>query len=148
MKTTDIPLPVDVVVAKAFEPEATAEIKLLAEIADNDMILDIGPQTAKMFFGHHRPDENGYNHLEWPGRRVRDSSSSLHKAPKQWQKSDCCQSQGFSIAGGGGETIDAIDTFGINGSGVLYFDRGRRIPGIRPGRVLPAVAALEARADG
>ena len=49
MAQTSIPLPIDVVVAKEFSAEAVATTKLVAEISDDDMILDIGPQTAAMF---------------------------------------------------------------------------------------------------
>jgi hypothetical protein len=49
MAQTSIPLPVDVVVAKEFSADAQATTKLVADIADDDMILDIGPQTAAQF---------------------------------------------------------------------------------------------------
>ncbi|WP_447295775.1 phosphoglycerate kinase, partial [Acinetobacter baumannii] len=44
-----VPLPVDVVVAKEFAESAVATVKAIAEVADDDMILDIGPQTAAQF---------------------------------------------------------------------------------------------------
>jgi phosphoglycerate kinase len=49
MAQTSIPLPVDVIVAKEFSADAQATTKLVADIADDDMILDIGPQTAAQF---------------------------------------------------------------------------------------------------
>jgi phosphoglycerate kinase len=64
-----VPIPVDVVCAKEFSPTAAATVKDVADVADDDMILDIGPKTAATAG---RADRQGRHHrLERPGRRVR-----------------------------------------------------------------------------
>jgi phosphoglycerate kinase len=63
----EVPIPHDVVVAKAFKADAAATVKAAADVADDDLILDIGPRTA----AGRATDDGRHDRLEWPGRRVR-----------------------------------------------------------------------------
>ena len=64
-----VPIPVDAVVAKEFSATAAPALKAIADVADDDMILDIGPQTVAGAEGDHR--QGRHHRLERPGRRVR-----------------------------------------------------------------------------
>ncbi len=73
-----VPLPVDVVVAKEFAETAAATVKLIADVADDDMILDIGPQTAAQFAELLKSSKT----ILWNGRSACSSSTSSAKAPR------------------------------------------------------------------
>jgi phosphoglycerate kinase len=137
MKTTDIPLPLDVIVAKAFEPDATAEVKLLAEIADSDMILDIGPQTAQMFADIIAQMKT----IIWNGPVGVFEFKQFSRGTEAVARA-IAANQGFSIAGGG-ETIDAIDTFGITDQVSYISTGGGAFLEFVQGEVLPAVQVLD-----
>ena len=64
-----VPIPVDVVCAKEFSPTAAATVKDVADVADDDMILDIGPKTAALLAAANR--RRRHHRLERPGRRIR-----------------------------------------------------------------------------
>jgi len=137
MNTTEIPLPIDVVVAKTFAADADATVKLLSEIADTDMILDIGPQTAEMFAGIIA----GMKTIIWNGPvgvfEYEQFASGTRAVARAIAEND-----GFSIAGGG-ETIEAIDKFGITDQVSYISTGGGAFLEFVQGEVLPAVEVLD-----
>ena len=139
MAQTSIPLPIDVVVAKEFSAESAAT-KLVAEISDDDMILDIGPQTAAMF----ADTIAAMKTIIWNGPvgvfeipQFAHGTEAIAKA--------VAANAGFSIAGGG-ETIAAIDTFGVTKSISYISTGGGAFLEYVQGEVLPAVDILLQRA--
>ena len=141
MDRVDIPLPVDVVVAPGIDAGHRAEVKLAAEVADDDMILDVGPETAAGI-----------------AERVATSATILWNGPlgvfeqapfaagTRVMAEAIAASEGFSLAGGG-DTLAAIDLFDV-ASGVSYISTGGgAFLEYVEGKELPAVAALRARAD-
>ena len=141
MDRVDIPLPVDVVVAPGIDAGQRAEVKLAAEVADHDMILDVGPETATGI-----------------AERVANSATILWNGPlgvfehaafaagTRVLAEAIAASEGFSLAGGG-DTLAAIDLFDV-ASGVSYISTGGgAFLEYVEGKELPAVAALRARAD-
>ncbi|MDA9870802.1 phosphoglycerate kinase [Gammaproteobacteria bacterium] len=140
MAQTSIPLPIDVVVAKEFSAEAAATTKLVAEISDDDMILDIGPQTAAMF----ADTIAAMKTIIWNG------PVGVFEIPQFAHGTDAIAkavavNTGFSIAGGG-ETIAAIDTFGVTESISYISTGGGAFLEYVQGEVLPAVDILLQRA--
>ena len=140
MAQTSIPLPIDVVIAKEFSAEAAATTKLVAEISDDDMILDIGPQTAAMF----ADTIAAMKTIIWNGPvgvfeipQFAHGTEAIAKA--------VAANAGFSIAGGG-ETIAAIDTFGVTKSISYISTGGGAFLEYVQGEVLPAVDILLQRA--
>ena len=137
MSTTEIPLPIDVVVAKTFAADAKATVKLVAEIVDTDMILDIGPQTAEMFAGIIADMKT----IIWNGPvgvfEYEQFASGTRAVARAIAEND-----GFSIAGGG-ETIEAIDKFGITGKVSYISTGGGAFLEFVQGEVLPAVKVLD-----
>jgi phosphoglycerate kinase len=141
MDRVDIPLPVDVVVAPGIDAGHRAEVKLAAEVADDDMILDVGPETAA-----------------GSAERVATSATILWNGPlgvfeqaafaagTRVLAEAIAASESFSLAGGG-DTLAAIDLFDV-ASGVSYISTGGgAFLEYVEGKELPAVAALRARAD-
>ena len=137
MSTTDIPLPIDVVVAETFAADASATVKLLSEISDTDMILDVGPQTAEMFADIIAAMKT----IIWNGPvgvfEYEQFSSGTRAVAKAIADND-----GFSIAGGG-ETIEAIDKFGITDKVSYISTGGGAFLEFVQGEVLPAVKVLD-----
>ena len=140
MAQTSIPLPIDVVVAKEFSAEAAATTKLVAEISDDDMILDIGPQTAAMF----ADTIAAMKTIIWNGPVGVFEIPQFARGTKAIAKAVAANT-GFSIAGGG-ETIAAIDTFGVTESISYISTGGGAFLEYVQGEVLPAVDILLQRA--
>ena len=140
MAQTSIPLPIDVVVAKEFSAEAAATTKLVAEISDDDMILDIGPQTAAMF----ADTIAAMKTIIWNGPVGVFEIPQFAHGTKAIAKAVAANT-GFSIAGGG-ETIAAIDTFGVTESISYISTGGGAFLEYVQGEVLPAVDILLQRA--
>jgi phosphoglycerate kinase len=141
MVQTSIPLPTDVVVAKSFGAEAVATIKPVADIADDDMILDIGPESAEKMAAMIA----GMKTIIWNGPLGVFEFDSFAAGTQRIARA-IAENAGFSLAGGG-ETIAAIDKFGITDS-VSYISTGggaflEYVQGIE----LPAVAVLKARVN-
>jgi phosphoglycerate kinase len=140
MESTSIPLPTDVVVAKEFDAKAVAATKLVIDIEDDDMILDIGPVTAAYFaeiIGNMKT-------IIWNGpvgvfefEQFSNGTQAVAKA--------IADSAGFSIAGGG-ETIAAIDKYAITDKVSYISTGGGAFLEYVQGAVLPAVEILEQRA--
>lgn len=140
MAQTSIPLPVDVVVAKEFSADAQATTKLVADIADDDMILDIGPQTAAQF----AETLAAMQTIIWNGPVGVFEFPQFAEGTKAIARA-VADNSGFSIAGGG-ETIAAIDSFGVTDSISYISTGGGAFLEYVQGEVLPAVDILQQRA--
>jgi len=139
MARVDIPLPVDVRVAGAFSADASAEIKAVADVGGDDLILDIGPETAarnaELIGRMGTIIWNGpVGVFEFPAFAA--GTESLARA--------IAESPAFSLAGGG-ETVAAIEQFGA-AAGVSYISTGGGafLEAVQ-GAALPAIAALSGR---
>lgn len=139
MQTTSIPLPVDLVVATAFDQAAEATVKLASEVSDEDMILDIGPQAAKGIAEQLMKAGT----ILWNGPvgvfEFEQFSGGTRNVAQAIAASD-----GFSLAGGG-DTLAAIDQFGIADNVSYISTGGGAFLEYVEGKTLPAVAMLAAR---
>lgn len=135
----DIPIPTDVVVAKAFAADAEATVKAVADVAEDDMILDIGPDTAQRY-----------------ARMIAKAGTVIWNGPVGVFEFDAfakgtevlanaiADSKAFSIAGGG-DTLAAVDKFGIEKDISYISTGGGAFLEFCEGKPLPAVTALMAR---
>jgi len=139
MEKTSIPLPVDVVVAKEFSADAQATIKKVDDVADDDMILDIGPKTAARL----KDIIAGMKTIIWNGPLGVFEFDAFAGGTEAVARA-VADNAGFSIAGGG-ETISAIDKFGITDQVSYISTGGGAFLEFVQGDVLPAVAMLETR---
>jgi phosphoglycerate kinase len=139
-KGTEIPLPTDVVVAKEFAASAEADVKPVADVAADEMILDIGPDTAERL-----------------GRIIEQAGTVVWNGPVGVFEFDqfgegtkslanaIARSKAFSLAGGG-DTLAAIEKYQVE-EGISYISTGGgAFLEFVEGKKLPAVAMLEARA--
>jgi len=141
MSKTQIPLPIDVVVAKAFSASAEATVKLAADVADDDMILDVGPlsqaRMAEVLLAA------GTILLNGPvGVFEFDAFSGGTRA----LSNAVAKSKAFSVAGGG-DTLAAIDQFEIADQVSYISTGGGAFLEFVEGKALPAVAILEDQTD-
>ena len=139
---SEIPVPTDVVVGKAFSADAPATIKLVAEVSEDDMIFDIGPQTAKRF-----------------AQIMQDAGTVVWNGPVGVFEFDqfgegtrvlgeaIAQSGAFSIAGGG-DTLAAVDKYNIADRISYISTGGGAFLEFLEGKTLPAVDMLQQRAVG
>ncbi len=137
----EIPLPVDVVVAPAFAADAPATIKAVNAVAEDDMILDIGPQTAAAYA--QLIAKSGT--VVWNGPVGVFEFDAFGKGTEVLARA-IAASPAFSIAGGG-DTLAAVDKYGIEADISYISTGGGAFLEFLEGKTLPAVAALEARAD-
>ncbi|NKQ09486.1 phosphoglycerate kinase [Pseudomonas sp. SST3] len=135
-----VPLPVDVVVAKAFAEGAEATVKAVADVSDDDMILDIGPQTAANFAGLLKSSKT----VLWNGPVGVFEFDQFGEGTKVLAKA-IAESPAFSIAGGG-DTLAAIDKYGVAEQISYISTGGGAFLEFVEGKVLPAVEILEQRA--
>jgi phosphoglycerate kinase len=138
----EIPLPTDVVVAPAFAADAPATIKPVAEVTADDMILDIGPDTAARYAG--LIGQAGT--VVWNGPVGVFEFDAFAKGTETVARA-IAASPAFSIAGGG-DTLAAVDKYGIENELSYISTGGGAFLEFLEGKELPAVAALEARARG
>ena len=134
-----VPLPTDVVCATEFSPTAMATTKSLAEVNADDMILDIGPQSAAALA--HTLESAGT--IVWNGPVGVFEFDQFAGGTKAIAAA-IANSKAFSIAGGG-DTIAAINKFGIADKVSYISTAGGAFLEFLEGKALPAVAALEAR---
>ena len=135
-----VPLPVDVVVAKAFAEDAEATVKAVGEVAEDDMILDIGPQTAANFAELLKSSKT----ILWNGPVGVFEFDQFGNGTKVLAEA-IAESPAFSIAGGG-DTLAAIHKYGV-GERISYISTGGgAFLEFVEGKVLPAVEVLEQRA--
>ena len=137
----EIPIPTDVVVGKTFSADTPAIIKTVSEVAKDDMIFDIGPQTAARF-----------------ARMMHDAGTIVWNGPVGVFEFDqfgegtrilgeaIAGSNAFSIAGGG-DTLAAVDKYNIAQDISYISTGGGAFLEFLEGKTLPAVAMLEQRAS-
>ncbi|HET7125576.1 MAG TPA: phosphoglycerate kinase, partial [Lysobacter sp.] len=136
----DIPIPVDVVVAPEFSANAPATVKAVDAVDASDMILDIGPRTAKLYADLIAKAGT----VVWTGPVGVFEFDAFGKGTETLARA-IAASKAFSIAGGG-DTLAAVDKYGI-GNDVSYISTGGgAFLEFLEGKTLPAVAALRARA--
>ncbi|MEN5275219.1 phosphoglycerate kinase [Stenotrophomonas lactitubi] len=135
----DIPLPVDVVTAKQFLPDAVAEVKAVDAVAEDDLILDIGPQTAAQYA---QLIQNAGT-VVWNGPVGVFEFEAFSKGTEALARA-IASSPAFSIAGGG-DTLAAVDKFDIAQQVSYISTGGGAFLEFLEGKTLPAVAALGAR---
>ena len=135
-----IPVPTDVVVATAFSADAPATVKQVHEIDADDMILDIGPDTSARYADMIAAAGS----VIWNGPVGVFEFDAFGRATETLARA-IAASSAFSIAGGG-DTLAAVDKYGVE-SGISYISTGGgAFLEFCEGKILPAVAALEARA--
>ena len=136
---SDIPIPVDVVCAKEFSDTAVATIKNVADVEDDDLILDIGPVTAKLYAELIKSAGT----IVWNGPvGVFEIEQFSHGT--QTLATAIAESSAFSIAGGG-DTLAAIDKYNINDKISYTSTGGGAFLEFLEGKELPAVAILKSR---
>jgi phosphoglycerate kinase len=135
----DIPVPVDVVCAKEFSDTATATIKKVNEIAEDDMILDIGPETAKQY----ATMLSSAKTIVWNGPVGVFEIDQFAEGTKTLAHA-IAESTAFSIAGGG-DTLAAIDKYAIKDKVSYTSTGGGAFLEFLEGKELPAIAALETK---
>ena len=140
MKKTEVPLPTDVVVAKSLDDEA-GKTKSITGVAKDEMILDIGPESAKALAAALK----GAGTIVWNGPVGVFEKDAFAKGTQSLAKA-IAGSQAYSIAGGG-DTVAAIHKFKIDKKIDYISTAGGAFLEFLEGKKLPAVAALEARAD-
>ena len=141
MDQVDIPMPIDVVVAPGMEAGDQATTKLAAEVSDDDMILDVGPKTAASIAERISKAAT----ILWNGPLGVFEEEPFAGGTKVLAEA-IAASPGFSLAGGG-DTLAAIDQFGV-AEGISYISTGGgAFLEYVEGKILPAVAALNARAN-
>ncbi|MGD2056321.1 MAG: phosphoglycerate kinase [Gammaproteobacteria bacterium] len=140
-KGGEIPIPTDVVVGKEFSESAEAAIKPVAEVADDDMIFDIGPQTAARF----AEMMTNAGTIVWNGPVGVFEFDQFGEGTRLLGQA-IAASSAFSIAGGG-DTLAAVDKYGIADRVSYISTGGGAFLEFLEGKKLPAVAILEERAQ-
>jgi phosphoglycerate kinase len=137
----EIPLPVDVVVASEFAETAKATVKKIDDVTEDDMILDVGPETASKFADLLKSSKT----ILWNGPvgvfefdQFGNGTQSLAKA--------IAESDAFSLAGGG-DTVAAVDKYGVSDKISYISTGGGAFLEFVEGKTLPAVAVLEERGE-
>jgi len=138
MKKVNIPIPVDVVVATEFSDTAKATVKPVDQVADDEMILDVGPETAASF----AESLKSAGTILWNGPVGVFEIDQFGNGTKALAGA-IAASDGFSIAGGG-DTLAAIDKYGIADKVSYISTGGGAFLEYVEGKTLPAVAILEA----
>ena len=141
MEKVNIPLPTDVVVGKEFSESAEATLKSADEVASDEMIFDIGPEAAK----------NLANILTSAGTIIWNGPVGVFEFDQFGEGTKTlslaiAKSAGFSIAGGG-DTLAAVDKYGITDDVSYISTGGGAFLEYVEGKELPAVAILEQRAN-
>jgi phosphoglycerate kinase len=141
LKLTDVPLPEDVVVAVEASARARAMTKDAASVEPDEMILDIGPKTAQRFAERLQSART----IVWNGPVGMFEVEQFSRGTEAVARA-VAASKAFSIAGGG-DTLAAIAKFGVEKDISYISTGGGAFLEFLEGKTLPAVAALEARAD-
>ena len=135
-----VPIPVDVVCAKTFSPDAVATVKAVADVADDDMILDIGPQTAATL----AEQISKAGTVVWNGPVGVFEFDQFGQGTKTLALA-IANGKGFSIAGGG-DTLAAIAKYQITDKIGYISTGGGAFLEFLEGKTLPAVEILMQRA--
>ncbi len=142
MAKTDIPIPEDVITGKAFSEDAAAQTKASTDVDDDDMIFDIGPRSREQIGAMLEQAKT----ILWNGPvgvfefdQFAGGTEALSQA--------IADSEAFSLAGGG-DTLAAIDKYGIADKVSYISTGGGAFLEYVEGKTLPAVAILEERCNG
>jgi len=138
----DIPVPTDVVCGKEFSETAEATLKKVSEVADDDMIFDIGPETAQTFADMLKTAGT----IVWNGPVGVFEFDQFGEGTKALSMA-IAESPAFSIAGGG-DTLAAVDKYNIADKVSYISTGGGAFLEFLEGKKLPAVEILEQRAAG
>ncbi|MDI9234137.1 phosphoglycerate kinase [Limnohabitans lacus] len=136
----EVPIPTDVVVAKTFAADAVATVKKATEVADDDMILDIGPETAAKLAAQLKQAGT----IVWNGPVGVFEFAAFENGTKVIAQA-IAESSAFSIAGGG-DTLAAIAKYGIEKQVGYISTGGGAFLEILEGKTLPAIEILSRRA--
>ncbi|HKT31544.1 MAG TPA: phosphoglycerate kinase [Gammaproteobacteria bacterium] len=137
-----IPLPMDVVVAQEFSASAEADVRKVGEVGADEMILDIGPDTAEMYAQILKQAGT----IVWNGPVGVFEFDQFGEGTRAVAEA-VAASKAFSIAGGG-DTLAALDKYGVAERISYISTGGGAFLEFLEGRKLPAVAVLEQRAAG
>ena len=137
-----VPIPIDVVTAKTFSADAVATVKLAADVADDDLILDIGPQTAALLAAQLK----NAGTIVWNGPVGVFEFPAFENGTKVLAHA-IADSSAFSIAGGG-DTLAAIAKYGIQDQVSYISTGGGAFLEVLEGKTLPAFEILQKRAVG
>ena len=137
----DIPVPVDVVCGKEFSESAEATTMAVSEVADDDMVFDIGPETAAQFAEMLK----GAGTILWNGPVGVFEFDQFGEGTKALAHA-IAESSAFSVAGGG-DTVAAIDKYGVADQISYISTGGGAFLEFLEGKKLPAVEVLEQRAN-
>ena len=142
-KGASLPLPVDVVVAKEFSATAEHRTCAIEEVADDEMILDVGPKTAQML----ADVVSKAGTIVWNGPvGVFEMEPYSHGTEKLAQAiAEATDKGAFSIAGGG-DTVSAVSVFGVADKVSYISTGGGAFLEFLEGKSLPAIAVLQQRA--
>jgi phosphoglycerate kinase len=141
-KGGEIPIPTDVVVGKEFSATAAATVKKVSEVAEDDMIFDIGPETAVRYAEMMKKAGT----IVWNGPVGVFEFDQFSKGTEALGRA-IAESSAFSLAGGG-DTIAALEKFNILDKMSYVSTAGGAFMEFLEGKTLPAVAMLEQRAAG
>lgn len=139
MQATNVPLPIDVVVGKGLD-DRSGTIKAASEVGPDEMILDVGPKTAETFAASLKQAGT----IVWNGP-VGVFENEAFAQGTETVAHAIADSKAYSIAGGG-DTVAAINKFGIAGQVSYISTAGGAFLEFLEGKTLPAVAILEERA--
>jgi phosphoglycerate kinase len=134
-----VPVPVDVVVAPEFKADAPATVRPVDQVAEGEMILDIGPRTASLY----AELVGAAGTVVWNGPVGVFEFDAFGKGTETLARA-IAESDAFSIAGGG-DTLAAVDKYGIADTLSYISTGGGAFLEFLEGKTLPAVAALAAR---
>ena len=138
----EVPIPVDVVCAKTFAADAPATVKAATEVADDDLILDIGPKTAKLL----ADKLLAAGTIVWNGPVGVFEFDAFSHGTETVARA-VAASAAFSIAGGG-DTLAAIAKYGIEADIGYISTGGGAFLEVLEGKTLPAFEILARRAAG
>jgi len=138
----EVPIPVDVVTAKEFKADAKATIKKATDVEADDLILDIGPETAKKL----AQQLKAAGTIVWNGPVGVFEFAAFENGTKEIARA-IAESSAFSIAGGG-DTLAAIAKYGIEKQVGYISTGGGAFLEVLEGKTLPAFEILEKRAKG
>ena len=135
----DVPIPTDVVTAKTFSADAVATVKAATDVADDDLILDIGPETAKKLAEQLKTAGT----IVWNGPVGVFELAAFENGTQAIARA-IAQSSAFSIAGGG-DTLAAIAKYGIEKEVGYLSTGGGAFLEVLEGKTLPAFEILQQR---
>ena len=136
-----VPIPTDVVCAKSFSPDAVATVKAATDVAEDDLILDIGPQTAQLLAEQLMKAGT----IVWNGPVGVFEFAAFENGTKVIAHA-IAESSAFSIAGGG-DTLAAIAKYGIEKDVGYISTGGGAFLEVLEGKTLPAFEVLARRAE-